>query len=78
MWTDAAADPPRCPGTGEPGEPAAQLADGYPHGRALCARCQRFVPFYGAGRLAEHDTTDAHETDAEASSRREWFNLHGW
>lgn len=78
MWTDAAADPPQCPSSGEPGEPAAQLGDGYPHGRALCARCQRFVPLDGAGRLVEHDTTDALETDAEASSRREWFNLHGW
>lgn len=78
MWTDAAADPPRCPGSGEPGEPAARLPDGYPHGRAVCRRCQRFVALDEAGRLVEHDTTDALETDAEASRRREWFNLHGW
>ncbi|MCP2636573.1 hypothetical protein K0817_008320 [Microbacterium sp. HD4P20] len=78
MWTDASADPPRCPGSGEPGEPAAQLPDGYPHGRALCAGCQQFVPLDTAGRLAEHEASDDAETDAEAGSRREWFNLHGW
>ena len=78
MWTDAGADAPRCRGSGEPGEPAANLADGYPHGRALCPMCLRFVPLDDAGALVEHDTTDATETDAEARRRGEWFNGHGW
>jgi hypothetical protein len=78
MWTDAAADAPRCPGSGQPGSPAPPLADGYPHGWALCARCLRFVPLDGDGRLHEHDTFDAAETDAEAGRRHEWFNVNGW
>ena len=77
MWTDASADPPRCPGSGEPGAPATRLADGYPQGRALCSRCQRFVPLDSTGGLVEHDTTDALETDAEATRRREWFTGPG-
>ncbi|MDQ1126217.1 hypothetical protein QE428_001250 [Microbacterium sp. SORGH_AS 505] len=77
MWTDAAADPSRCPGSGEPGSSAATLADGWPHGRALCPACHRFVPLEG-GLLAEHATSDEDETDAEASRRREWLNTHGW
>lgn len=77
MWTDAAADPPRCPGSRQPGEPAASLADGWPHGRALCPVCHRFVPL-DDGLLAPHDTSDEGETDAEASHRREWLNTHGW
>lgn len=78
MWTDAAADALRCPGSGEPGEPAATLADGYPNGRALCPVCLRFVALDDAGRLIEHDTTDETETDAEARRRGDWFNVHGW
>ena len=77
MWTDAAADPAGCPGSGRPGEPAAPLDDGWPHGRALCPVCHRFVPLAG-GLLAEHTTSDEGEPDAEASRRREWLNTHGW
>ena len=77
MWTHAAADPPRCPGSGRPGEPAARLADGYPEGRALCPACLRFVPLADA-RLVEHDSSDPSKTDAETLRRRQWFNEHGW
>lgn len=78
MWTDAAADPPRCPGSDDPADPAPALPDGYPDGRALCAVCHRFIALDDAGRLEAHDTSDATETDAEASRRREWLNTHGW
>ena len=78
MWTDAGADALRCAGSGEPGEPATPLPDGYPGGRALCPVCLRFVPLDDAGGLVEHDTTDGTETDAEARRRGEWFNTHGW
>ncbi|MFI8633291.1 hypothetical protein ACIGEP_11900 [Microbacterium sp. NPDC077663] len=77
MWTDAAADPARCAGSGEPGEPAAALSDGWPHGRALCLVCHRFIPLED-GVLAEHDTSDRDESDAETAHRREWLNTHGW
>ena len=78
MWTDAAADPPRCPGSGEPGEPAAGLADGYPEERALCPVCLRFVELNADSRLTEHETSDEGETDAETRRRRQWLNEHGW
>jgi len=78
MWTDAGADPARCPGSGEPGTPAALLADGFPAGRALCRRCLRFVRVTEDGRLVDHDTTDEDETDAEARHRQEWLNTYGW
>jgi hypothetical protein len=78
MWTDAAADPARCPGSDQPGEPAARLEDGFPDGRALCPVCLRFVELDADSRLTEHDTSDAGETDAEARRRREWLNEHGW
>lgn len=78
MWTDATADSARCPGSGEPGAPVAVLPNGFPHGRALCERCLRFVALDAAGNLAEHDTTDAAETDTELVDRRDWFNTHGW
>ena len=78
MWTDAAADPLRCAGSGAPGEPAAPLPDGYPGGRALCEICLRFVDLDAAGSLVEHDTTDATETEDETTHRREWLNVHGW
>lgn len=77
MWTDAAADPPRCPGSGEPGEAAAPLPDGFPHGRALCRSCLRFVELDDGGDLVEHDTSDPDESDTEAERRREWFNSAG-
>ena len=78
MWTDAAADPARCPGSDQPGEPAARLEDGFPDGRALCPVCLRFVELDTDSRLTEHDTSDAGETDAETRRRREWLNEHGW
>jgi hypothetical protein len=76
MWTDAAADPPRCPGSGTPASPARTAPDGYPHGRGLCERCLRFVEITD-GCLGEHDTSDPDETAGEAARRREWFNSAG-
>ncbi len=78
MWTDASADAPRCAGSGESGEPAATMPDGYPDGRALCAVCLRFVELDAAGRLREHDTSAEAEPEGEARRRQEWFNVHGW
>ena len=78
MWADAAADPAHCPGSGEPGTPAAPLADGFPNGRAMCPVCHRFVALDADARLVPHDTTDENETDAETQRRQEWFNVHGW
>lgn len=78
MWTDATADPAGCPGSGEPGEPADRLTDGYPDGRALCPTCLRFVALTDAGTLEDHDTSDPDESDAEAAHRQEWLNTHGW
>lgn len=78
MWSDAGSDPARCAGSGEPGVPAAVLADGYPDGRALCAQCQRFVTLDDAGRLVPHEASDAREPDAEVARRRQWLNEHGW
>ncbi|MEV5071234.1 hypothetical protein MRBLMI12_002859 [Microbacterium sp. LMI12-1-1.1] len=78
MWTDAGADPARCPGSGERGTPAATLADGFPDGRALCPVCHRFVELDGDSRLVPHDTSDDGEPDAEIRRRREWFNTLGW
>ena len=78
MWSDAGADPLRCPGSGEPGAPAATLDDGFPGGRAACPHCRRFVDLDADGRLVEHDTTDPVESDEEAAHRRAWFNTFGW
>ncbi|MFD0791901.1 hypothetical protein ACFQ0P_16025 [Microbacterium insulae] len=76
MWTDASADPPRCVGSGAAASPAPRSADGYPHGRALCTECLRFIPLE-EGRIAEHDTSDPEEGSDEAARRREWFNTAG-
>jgi|GEM_PF-119375 len=78
LWSDAGSDPARCAGSGQPGEPAATLPDGYPDGRALCPRCQRFVTLDGDGHLAPHDASDDGESDAEIARRRAWLNTHGW
>ncbi|KQP71633.1 hypothetical protein ASF40_07780 [Microbacterium sp. Leaf288] len=78
MWSDAGADPAHCSGSGEPGEPAAPLDDGFPDGRALCPVCLRFIPLDADSRLLAHDTADETETDVEASRRRDWLNAHGW
>ncbi len=82
MWADTGADPLRCPGSGAPSEPAATFPDGWPHGRALCAACQRFIPLHNfiplhSGTLAPHDTSDPTEPAAETLRRREWFNTIG-
>jgi len=77
MWTDAAADLPHCAGSGDPAHPAETAADGYPNGRALCPRCQRFVPIED-GRLTDHDASDASETAEEVTRRQAWLNTHGW
>ncbi|MHC3000365.1 hypothetical protein [Microbacterium sp. HJ5] len=76
MWTDAAADAPRCEGSGSPGRPAPPLDDGYPHGRALCPACLRFVDLDDSAHLVEHETSDADESDADRERRRTWFNTH--
>lgn len=78
LWSDRQADPARCPGSGRPGERAAQLADGFPGGRALCPDCHRFVDLNPDGRLVEHDTDDPRASDLEVLRSREWFNTHGW
>jgi hypothetical protein len=74
MWTDAGADPARCPGSGVPADPAPRLPNGYPGDRALCRTCLEFVPLED-GRLAEHRTSSA---EADDDNRAEWFNAHGW
>ena len=38
----------------------------------------RFVELDSAGRLAEHDTAPAEESDVDIERRREWQNQHGW
>lgn len=77
MWTDASADPPRCPGSGGAAGPADPSPDGWPHGRALCPRCLRFVPLED-GRLIEHETASADDTPGEVERRNTWLNEHGW
>ncbi|TQJ31819.1 hypothetical protein [Microbacterium sp. SLBN-146] len=77
MWSDAGADDPRCLGSGTSATAAALLADGYPHGRALCPRCLRFIELTH-GALVAHDTSDPDETDEESKRRAEWLNTHGW
>ncbi|MET0297102.1 MAG: hypothetical protein ABW024_06845 [Microbacterium sp.] len=74
MWSDAGADAPRCPGSGGAAAPAAPLADGWPHGLALCPTCLRFVPLED-GLLVDHDTSDPADDLGRA---REWFNTRGW
>jgi hypothetical protein len=77
MWSDISADEPRCAASGDYGTPAPMDLDGYPHGRALCPACQRFITLTD-GRLDAHDTSDAAESPAEIARRREWLNTHGW
>ncbi|MEJ1155771.1 hypothetical protein [Microbacterium marmarense] len=77
MWADAAADPPRCPGSAALGTPVPSSTDGYPNGRGLCMICHRFVEITGAV-LAEHRTFDPAETADEYERRREWFNANGF
>ena len=74
MWTDAAADAARCPGSGAPGTPATTLSNGFPYGRALCGVCLGFVALDPDGRLEGHDTG----SPASDVDRADWFNTHGW
>lgn len=76
MWTDAGADPAHCPGSGSPAEPAEPLPNGFPHGRALCPVCHRFVAL-DDGALVDHDTWDPGDQQ-DAADAREWLNTHGW
>lgn len=77
MWSDAQADPPRCPGSGTAAAPAQTLADGFPHGRGLCGVCSGFVGIDG-GLLARHDAFRGTTEPAEAEHRADWFNTVGW
>ena len=78
LWSDLQADPAQCPGSGHPARPAAQLPDGFPHGRALCETCLAFVRLTGAGALWNHDSFRGARSDAERVDRAEWFNTYGW
>lgn len=77
LWSELQADPPRCPGSGLPAEPAATLADGFPGGRALCDVCGGFVAL-DDGLRVEHDSWRGDPVSDDDERRREWFNLHGW
>ena len=77
MWTDAAADDPRCPGSGSLGRAVPTLASGFPGGRAVCPDCLGFVALDPDERLVAHDTWSA-ASDREAVERAEWFNTYGW
>lgn len=78
MWSDLQADPPRCPGSGEPALPATTLPDRFPAGRALCPACLGFFPLTAESSLAEHDAFRGARSAEEASARAEWFNTFGW
>lgn len=78
LWTDLQADPPACSAGGLAAEPARELPDGFPDGRAVCPVCWAFVPLDDGGRLSPHDTWRGDATRDEADRRREWFNAHGW
>lgn len=77
LWSEVSADPPLCGESGATGSPAATLADGYPHGRALCGVCFAFVPLDG-DTLAEHNSWRGDATREESDRRRAWMNTHGW
>lgn len=76
MWSDREADAPFCPGSGVPADPAPRLADGFPHGAALCEACWGFV-ILEDGALAPHDAFRGAADAAEADRRGAWFNAHG-
>jgi hypothetical protein len=78
MWSERTADPAQCPGSGDPASPAPELADGFPHGWALCPTCLAFVRLTDDGRLWNHDSFRGARTDAEQLQRADWFNAHGW
>ncbi|QLD13160.1 hypothetical protein HW566_01695 [Microbacterium oleivorans] len=77
MWSDAQADPPRCPGSGTSAEPAPRLADGFPDGCALCPECTGFVRVE-RGVLVNHDAFRDPDDAADAAHRAAWFNSIGW
>lgn len=77
MWSDREADAPLCPGSRAPATPAPRLADGFPHGTALCEACWGFVPL-DDGLLAPHDAFRGADDVEEAGRRSVWFNTHGW
>nr|WP_307328179.1 hypothetical protein [Microbacterium sp. SORGH_AS_1204] len=77
LWSDLQADPPECAGAGAPAEPAPELPDGFPAGRALCSVCWAFVDVVN-GALTPHDSWRGDDSRAEADRRREWFNTFGW
>ncbi|GAA1992800.1 hypothetical protein [Microbacterium pumilum] len=78
MWSDREADPALCPASGMPAVAAAESADGFPHGRALCPTCLAFVRLTDDGRLWNHDSFRGTRSEAESAQRAEWFNSHGW
>lgn len=77
MWSDREADAPRCEGSGRAGASAPLLADGFPHGAALCEACWAFVALE-EGALASHDAFRGASDATDARRRAEWFNVHGW
>lgn len=77
MWADSDADPPACPGAGEPAEAVATLTNGFPHGAALCRVCTGFMPLTGH-TISPHDAFRAPRDADEAHNRAEWFNSHGF
>lgn len=77
MWSDREADAPLCSGSGAPATPAPRLADGFPHGTALCEACWGFVPL-DDGLLAPHDAFRGADDAEEVGRRSVWFNTHGW
>jgi hypothetical protein len=78
MWGEREADPPDCAGAGAEADPAPTLDDGFPHGRALCSVCGRFVRPRQDGTIPRHRSWRGDRTLAEAARRREWFNTFGW
>lgn len=77
MWSDLQADAAACPGTGAAAPRAAVLADGFPHGDALCTSCWGFVPRED-GLIAPHDAFRGAVDAADAAHRAAWFNAFGW
>ncbi|AZC15270.1 hypothetical protein [Microbacterium sp. ABRD28] len=77
MWSDAAADPPWCGGSGTRTSAAPSLPGGFPHGRAVCPVCWGFVALED-GVLEDHDAFAGPVDDRDAADRAAWFNTYGW
>ncbi|MDN8548537.1 hypothetical protein PUW81_005395 [Microbacterium sp. NM3R9] len=58
-------------------EPAPQLPNGFPDGRALCPVCSDFAMLRD-GVIAPHDAYRGTSDPAEAADRAAWFNHVGW